>query len=466
MAPVELDLYYPGGMLAVLSEETELQLADRPLIARPIVVDSVRMMHVFLQMLIDPERERRTFPLVVASAATHGDPSSAEIRRWESLARLHAGLAETWVLPQARTYELSDTVGKSHSVFLGAWRFYRAGFSSASERSDHPLVLARRMPGDDEADTIARRFLQYAVQERLRMAGDAPDWPRYDAVAAEAGQAVRGPGRFIRILRSAFAWGGRERPPGTPAVAAVGEAAVQSDAGVANGSPGPPLTGTPRVAESELRLRTRLQETEKRLRDVERRVQSDDRQYRDVQQRAEEAERARAEAEAERERAVRRVARLEGMVRSMGGNADAEIPFPIVWSDFVAWSDENLEGRVELTGSARREIDAAAYEDVGLVARCLLWLADEYREARIGGNNPNLMGRIDAIDEGVFNRPCGGDSFDCVWNGRSWRVDWHIKSGANTRDPRRCLRIYYFWDDESRKVVIASMPAHRRSALS
>ena len=39
-------------------------------------------------------------------------------------------------------------------------------------------------------------------------------------------------------------------------------------------------------------------------------------------------------------------------------------------------------------------------------------------------------------------------------------VEWHIKNGGNTRDPRRCLRIYYFWDEDSQQVVIATMPAH------
>jgi len=59
---------------------------------------------------------------------------------------------------------------------------------------------------------------------------------------------------------------------------------------------------------------------------------------------------------------------------------------------------------------------------------------------------------------------CGGDSFECVWNGSRHTVDWHIKNGTGTRDPRRCLRIYYFWDDDARSVVVASMPAHRRTA--
>jgi hypothetical protein len=36
----------------------------------------------------------------------------------------------------------------------------------------------------------------------------------------------------------------------------------------------------------------------------------------------------------------------------------------------------------------------------------------------------------------------------------------HFKNGGNTRDPERCLRIYYFWDDESQQVVVGSLPGH------
>ena len=40
------------------------------------------------------------------------------------------------------------------------------------------------------------------------------------------------------------------------------------------------------------------------------------------------------------------------------------------------------------------------------------------------------------------------------------------ENGGNTRDPRRCLRIYYFWDEESQMVVIATMPAHIRTGAT
>jgi len=53
--------------------------------------------------------------------------------------------------------------------------------------------------------------------------------------------------------------------------------------------------------------------------------------------------------------------------------------------------------------------------------------------------------------------------FDMEWQGKKRRVEWHIKNGGNTHDPKRCMRIYYFWDDASLQTVIANMPAHIRT---
>ena len=103
---------------------------------------------------------------------------------------------------------------------------------------------------------------------------------------------------------------------------------------------------------------------------------------------------------------------------------------------------------------------------MALAVSCLHWLGHEYREARLGGADGHLYGLIPGLDKSIRNERCGGHSFDADWRGTRHRVDWHLKNGGNTRDPRRCLRIYYFWDAGRREVVIADMPAHRRTAIS
>jgi hypothetical protein len=47
---------------------------------------------------------------------------------------------------------------------------------------------------------------------------------------------------------------------------------------------------------------------------------------------------------------------------------------------------------------------------------------------------------------------------------REARVSMAPKNGDNTHDPDRCLRIYYFGDDETRQVVVGSLPRTSQGA--
>ena len=152
-----------------------------------------------------------------------------------------------------------------------------------------------------------------------------------------------------------------------------------------------------------------------------------------------------------------RVARLEEQLRSHG-----HTPLPNGWGDFVGWCERELAGSLVLSPRARREIKGARFADTPLAARCVLWLASKYRDGRLNGAGASL--RIE--ESGIRNEPCGGDKVPLKWGGANRFADWHLKNGGNTRDPARCLRIYYLWDEETRQVVIASMPAHVRSALT
>ena len=41
----------------------------------------------------------------------------------------------------------------------------------------------------------------------------------------------------------------------------------------------------------------------------------------------------------------------------------------------------------------------------------------------------------------------------------------HLKKGSS-KDPSKCLRIYFFWDDETEKVVVGSMTEHLTNTKS
>ena len=152
-----------------------------------------------------------------------------------------------------------------------------------------------------------------------------------------------------------------------------------------------------------------------------------------------------------------RIQHLTAQLATHDDKPDSNIPLPNNWANFSDWCEMHLKDRVLLSPRARREVSAPLFEDVAVAGRCLLWLANDYRQGRLESNAGSLRG---PIESGLKNDRCGADQFKFDWQGKQFNVRWHIKNGGNTRDPMRCLRIYYFWDDASQQVVIASMPAH------
>ena len=151
---------------------------------------------------------------------------------------------------------------------------------------------------------------------------------------------------------------------------------------------------------------------------------------------------------------------LADRLRDLGEDPEPEAPLPTEWSQFNDWCESQLAGRVLLTPRAHREVKRAQFGDVPLAARCLLWLANDFRDRRMGRRPED---RRETVENGVHNARCGGDAFSVKWRGKNRRVDWHLKSGGSTHDPKRCLRIYYFWDSARNQAIVASMPAHIRT---
>ncbi len=437
---------YPSGLVAEIAGRIPLLQNGRPFVRDPIVLDTEEAMGGFVNRLVDPARD---MPFAVVSIPPEEPDTDKLADEWTALARALAGLAVVWVLPPPMTFRLTDAVGRSLSVFKGAWRFYRPGFNDRAEWARHQLVRRDRTSDERGLAATTTLFQRLAAEERLSLGHGERNALGFDAIAGEAAAAPRGTQRLVAFLRKAIrrdaAVSGGQRSPATGT----------------NGSARPdPEPKSAAAAERETKARSRVGEggsgLRRKLAEALDKARKRGDRYEQAQQRAE-------AAEGERDELRKRVEQLAGLVRSLGGDPDAAIPFPVTWDEVADWCDQSLAGRVSLTGSARRELNGAEFRSVGLAAQCLSWLGREYRDARLHGGAPDLHDRIAAIDEGVYNLPCGGDSFECTWNGSRHTVDWHIKNGTGTRDPRRCLRIYYFWDDDSRSVVVASMPSHRRN---
>jgi hypothetical protein len=173
-------------------------------------------------------------------------------------------------------------------------------------------------------------------------------------------------------------------------------------------------------------------------------------------------ERAKA-AEQENRSLLFKIRQLQDTLLCGGTSHTGEAPLPQDWSEFLDWLDQTFPDRVVLTPTARKMVRNPEYEDVGLVARAVSWLANEQHLRRLEGGGTT---RDEEIEAGIRNAFCGGDSYETSWQGRRYKVDQHIKTGGNTRDPKRCLRIYYFWEPDTQQTVIDHLPSHRHTGAT
>lgn len=358
-----------------------------------------------VSLLEDPVRQ---LPVVVASGDERSAKPDEPLLDADALARAMVGLAHVFILPAPWTYALSDAFGKTRSVFYGAVRVFLPGFDSTANPHDHRLVLGAQL--QEEHDARMRELRVMLAGESLRR--------------ARLGHDVL---TFATLRTAAL----REEVEG------------RTNAGASEAD----------QLEAERRRSRGLEDELERLNG-----QLD--QYFDLAH--DEEERAKA-AEAQLFGARARVQQLEEQLAARGQSSDADLDLPTTWGDFAEWCDQALVGRVVLSPAARRNVKAPEFEDVAMAARCLLWLAGPCRDRRINGG-----GSLDdaRVDDGLWNTRCGADAFTFEFHGHRLDAEWHIKNGGNTRDPKRCLRIYYGWDPATQQIVVADMPAHRRTGAS
>ena len=358
------------------------------------------------QLIALVENPSRRLPVIVASGDERSSDPNAPLIDADSLARATFGLAHVIVLPASGSYALSDAFGRIRSVFHGGIRTYLRGFDASADPYEHRLYLGQAVREDPERyETDLRRFVAAESLRRTRL-GD-------DVVAFAA-------------VRSA--------------------AARLAESGTADSTEEDRLAAARWHIEAlEAELLAARSETEQALEFA-----------------AEEEEKARL-AHAVQHGLRVQVQALEAVLRTRDIEPDSDLQMPTRWDGFTDWCDEALAGRVVLAPQARRQIKKADFDDPKLAATCLVWLASTCRNHRIqgGGSLANIP-----IQHGIQNAPCGSDTFEFDWQDRRLVADWHVKSGGNTRDPTRCLRIYYCFDDTTQQMVIADMPAHRRSSAT
>jgi len=389
-----------------------------PVRPHPWLIESEKDVEALIDMLHAP---RRCDVIVLALPDGSTDPRETVV----SAKILHdstIGAAHVAVLTGPASFALTDRLGKPYSVFRRAVRTYRPGFDiSRDEPFSHPLALPHRIEGWPDGGPEA--YVRFLVDQSL-------------ARTVSRGDALEAVPSFAKVRELA-----------TKRRLAAARQAGTSDKELLV------------LADQEIvELRGQLDEQERTFSELLRTAEGErDRTVQDN------------EALKSRLAALRyRVEQLEEQSRARGDSAEIEAP-PTSLDDFEDWCDRHLGGAVEVHARAYQAVKKSEYENVALIYQTLLLLRDLYVPMRRHGGMERKSAFEDACRElGLDEQPTfsgnhwgeEGETYRVRRGGRSRLLERHLKNGGNTRDPRRCFRLYFYWDDEDEQVVVGWLPSH------
>jgi hypothetical protein len=422
MATTEAEpAYTPSvpGVIRQLSETPGLLQHNRQVSAEPMVVDDDEKLRDLIWLLLDPRRRRPAYVISLDEGIT--DFSTAAID-YRNLARRCIGIAHVGVITGPMTYGLTDYLGKDLSTFHGAVRTYRPGITGEDDPYRHPLAFRQRIAQWQEVGPEA--FVDLLVAN----------------AAASSIVAINDDGELPPFTRARQIGLQRSRQ-------------LRQEEGADTGSL------------LELALQE-LDEKQSEITDLQSLAVYEEQQRISAEQQL-------ASVEGKNEWLRRRVIDLERALES-AGRPVSEDALPRTYDELRDWADRTLPGRVHITPRAQRDAKDASFNDTELVYRCLQVLGHEYWQMRTQGGSEVQSKCYEAFRNlGVRNERTGqenllreqGDTFVVPWGPRGEKrvLAWHLKNGGNTRDPERCLRIYYFWDDEPQQVVVGSLPGHLKT---
>ncbi len=403
-AEFSVEPHVPGTILQMI-EAPGLIRGSREIIKTPRLIKTENDAEDLCDHLEDPERRLPVF-VVVLPECERIKPLIDDL----SVAKAVAGVARVVRIPEEHTRVLTKRFGKYRAVFGAGVRAYMPGFSATDDPYSHRLFLGGNLRDRSVATACAASLRNLAAETSIsatRLGKEVLDF-----------SSVRTTSRRLK-------------------------ANEQSE------------RATP---DAEL-----LETAQSLIDSLEKQVTEKDTEIDGYIELSETAEARAHAAEQENRSLLFKVRQLKDALAQGGEAPTVEPPLPLEWSDFVDWLDQTYPDRVLLTPSARRMLKSAEYENVELVARSIAWLATDHHDIRVNGGGSL---RDVTVENGIINASCGGDTYPTDWKGRRYDVDWHIKTNGNSRDPKRCLRIYYFWEAETQQTIIDHMPSHRKTGMS
>ena len=411
----------PGFVRTVLAAgscKLDGQIAD----GRPRLVDTPADVEWLVALL---EQEQRTGDVIVLAHQQEDGLAQATIADANSLAQRLRGVAHIIVLTSAGSYGLTDRVGRDLSVFRQAVRTYRPGFRAwDDDPGRHPLALPGRIKEWQNGGVAGFE----------------------DAVCARA------------ITNTAYVPGREDRLPSFTTVRQFAARLERESARLGGAS------------ETEM-LRLYEEENQRLSADIQEQRDLSDQLLREAELEREVAIERANDAIAQAIHARERVRRLEERLITATGKS-AETPIPESLSGFENWCEEYLAASVVMSNRAFQGIKKSEYQDPSLIYRALLVLRDQYVPMRIYGGAECKTAYLQALSVLQLEESLTGDGarfegneYTVQYQGARRDLDRHLKRG-NSREPRFCFRLYFFWDDESQVVVVGWLPSHLENRMS
>lgn len=398
-----------------------------PLRLLPWRVESINDLKELFDLLEAPERGLPIVLLTQPDERRLGKKTREFLLDHDRLAKRTMGLAYVVTMPRTLNFDWTDAVDRPWSAFQGAVRTYNPSLDfDADALSDHPLAFADRILAFQyRGETGERAFENFLVDRaHEHSANRRMDWD---------GSVFYADARRLRaeVAKSTATEEPEWRELYEDEISALKQKVDEAELDA--------LAAYDRAGEAD-QDRDRLVEENRRLQ-----------------------------------------AQIDGLRQALraktGQDADASIPIPSTYDGLEEWVGKHLTGRLLLHSRALRGLKNPEFEDVELVYRALLLLAGEYRNMRLGEKDgkerfDTSRDRLHLRLSGSISAERAGEQGDTYFvrypyaSSMKTFLNLHLRSGGNSRDPKRCLAIYLFWDDERQQVVVGWLPSHLENRMT
>ncbi len=146
---------------------------------------------------------------------------------------------------------------------------------------------------------------------------------------------------------------------------------------------------------------------------------------------------------------------------------EPETPVVSAFSEMVRWCEDVLAGKLVLHPQAETGLSEARYRHPELVCRALLLLANDWRDSRLGLEN-KFNEKCNELGLEFLSSRRNGHLFT---SGKDWFLEYPAGSGKMeflhyqlrkgcAKTPLRCMRIYFWWNDAEKMVVVGHLPTY------